>query len=269
MTDLATPREHEVHDAADHVGAAARGELPPWASVLVVVAHPDDESFGMGAVIDHLLAHGAAVSVLCLTHGEASTVHGVEGELADIREAELRQAAGALGGAVAELRAYPDGALREVSVEALVGEIEGAADSCTAQALLVFDVAGVTGHPDHAAASGAAIAAATHRGLPVLAWTLPQGVADQLNEEFGATFTGHRPGDIDVVLPVDRSRQMTAIAAHASQAVPSSVLWRRLELLGGVEHLRWAVQEAAAQGSAGVGVLTVGVVGVTRGRVAR
>lgn len=246
MTDLTTPGDHEpaeVRSVTDDVGAAARGELPPWASVLVVVAHPDDESFGMGAVIAHLLAHRAAVSVLCLTRGEASTVHGVEGELSELREVELRQAAAALGGARAELRAYPDGALREVPVEVLVGEIEGAADSCAAQALLIFDVAGVTGHPDHAAASRAAVAAATRRGLPVVAWTLPRRVADRLNEEFGASFTGHEPGDIDVVLPVDRSRQMTAIAAHASQAVPASVLWRRLELLGGAEHLRWAVPE--------------------------
>ena len=249
MTDSASPREHEIHNGATHLGSAARGELPPWPSVLVVVAHPDDESFGMGAVIAQLLAHGAAVSVLCLTRGEASTVHGVEGELADIRAAELRRAAGALGGAVAELRGYPDGALRDVPVEVLVSEIERAADSSTPAALLVFDVAGVTGHPDHAAASRAALVVAAHRGLPVLAWTLPRGVADQLNEEFGAEFTGHRPGDIDVVLPVDRARQLAAIAAHASQAVPSSVLWRRLELLGGVEHLRWARPEASGRES--------------------
>ncbi|WP_407343316.1 PIG-L deacetylase family protein [Pengzhenrongella phosphoraccumulans] len=249
MTEPARPRESEARHRADRVEDAARGELPLWASVLVVVAHPDDESFGMGAVIAHLLAHGAAVSVLCLTRGEASTVHGVQGDLSDIREAELRQAALALGGAVAELRAYRDGALRDVPLEVLVGEIEAAADSCAAQALLVFDVAGVTGHPDHAAASRAAVAFAAHRGVPVLAWTLPQPVADQLNEEFGGAFTGHGPGDIDVVLPVDRSRQMTAIAAHASQAVPSSVLWRRLELLGGVEHLRWALPDESASTS--------------------
>jgi LmbE family N-acetylglucosaminyl deacetylase len=243
MTEPATPGDLKMSDAritTDDVAASARGTIPRWVSVLVVVAHPDDESFGMGAVIAHLLAHGAAVSILCLTRGEASTVHGVDGDLADIREAELRQAAWALGGATAKLRAYLDGALGEVPVEVLVGEIECAAASCMAEALLVFDVASVTGHPDHAVASRAAVAAASRRDLPVLAWTLPRGVAEQLNEEFGAAFTGYQPGDIDVVLPVDRSRQMEAIAAHASQAVPSSVLWRRLELLGGAEHLRWA-----------------------------
>ncbi len=40
-------------------------------------------------------------------------------------------------------------------------------------------------------------------------------------------------------MPVVRDKQRTASLAHASQAVPTSVLWRRLELLGDVEHLRW------------------------------
>lgn len=226
--------------ADDDLAVTPAGVLPRWVSVLAVVAHPDDESFGMGAVIGHLLAAGTAVSVLCLTHGEASTLHGVEGNLAELRQTELSEAADALGGAATSLRAYPDGGLSGVPSPVLVEEVQASARSCSAQAMLVFDVDGVTGHPDHAAASRAAVAAAAHLDLPALAWTLPQAVADQLNEEFGAAFTGHQPGDIDVVLRVDRSRQMVAIAAHASQAVPSSVLWRRLELLGTTEHLRWA-----------------------------
>lgn len=40
-------------------------------------------------------------------------------------------------------------------------------------------------------------------------------------------------------MPVDRTAQHEAIAAHASQAVPGSVLWRRLELQGPTETLRW------------------------------
>jgi hypothetical protein len=38
---------------------------------------------------------------------------------------------------------------------------------------------------------------------------------------------------------VDRTRQRLASHAHKSQALPSSVLWRRLELLGDTESLRW------------------------------
>jgi N-acetylglucosamine malate deacetylase 2 len=223
------------------VGPAAPWHLPAWTSILVVVAHPDDESFGLGAVLSDLLARGTAVEVLCLTRGEASTLHGVAGDLSALRQTELQEAAAALGGAGTVLRDYPDGGLADVPVRLLVDDVLAAARAGAAEAMLVFDVDGVTGHPDHAAASRAAVEAAAHLGIPVLAWVLPHDVADQLNAEFGASFTGRRPQEIDVALPVDRTRQRVAIAAHASQAVPSSVLWRRLELLGETEHLRWLV----------------------------
>ncbi len=97
----------------------------------------------------------------------------------------------------------------------------------------------MTGHPDHGAATAAALLAAAGLELPVLGWTLPVQVADRLNAELGTGFIGHSADDIDIELPVDRSRQLAACAAHVSQAIPASVLWRRLELLGGAEHLRW------------------------------
>ncbi|HLN75657.1 MAG TPA: hypothetical protein VK204_01355 [Nocardioidaceae bacterium] len=109
----------------------------------------------------------------------------------------------------------------------------------SAAGLVVFDPSGITGHPDHAAATAAALAAAAARGLPVLGWTLPRAVAEQLNAEFDTGFVGDQPDDIDLVLTVARDRQRIASLAHASQAVPTSVLWRRLELLGDTEHLRW------------------------------
>jgi mycothiol S-conjugate amidase len=49
--------------------------------MLVVIAHPDDESFGLGAVIGQFTAHGTAVHVLCYTRGEASTVNETGADL--------------------------------------------------------------------------------------------------------------------------------------------------------------------------------------------
>src|SRR5665811_2572537 len=49
--------------------------LPAWMSVLAVVAHPDDESFGLGAILDAFTRTGARVEVLCLTHGEACLLY--------------------------------------------------------------------------------------------------------------------------------------------------------------------------------------------------
>jgi LmbE family N-acetylglucosaminyl deacetylase len=46
----------------------------PYRSLLAVCAHPDDEAFGLGAVISTLRDAGVATSLLCFTHGEASTL---------------------------------------------------------------------------------------------------------------------------------------------------------------------------------------------------
>lgn len=103
----------------------------------------------------------------------------------------------------------------------------------------MFDPAGVTGHPDHKQATAAALAAATQVGLPVLGWTLPAAITVALNAEYATSFVGHQVADIDLVVAVDRRRQCEAVRHHPSQALPTSVLWRRLELLGPYEHLRW------------------------------
>ncbi|SDP46875.1 N-acetylglucosaminyl deacetylase, LmbE family [Nakamurella panacisegetis] len=220
----------------DHPVATA---LPNWGCVLAVVAHPDDESFGLGAILDAFRTNGTRTAVLCLTHGEVSTLRSDTGVLAELREREFGAAAELLGVGWVALRDYPDGGLPQVSPGLLSGEAAAAVAAVEADGLLVFDPGGVTGHPDHAASTAAALRAAAELDLPVLGWTLPDDVAAQLNRELGATFAGHRPDDIDIALPVTRARQLAASAAHVSQAIPTSVLWRRLALLGGTEHLRW------------------------------
>ena len=89
------------------------------------------------------------------------------------------------------------------------------------------------------AATAAGLLAAQMHSLPVLGWTLPDTVATQLNQELSAGFIGHPDQDIDLRVSVDRTRQRQASHAHKRQALPSSVLWRRLELLGDTESLRW------------------------------
>lgn len=217
----------------------ATSRLPAWRSVLAVVAHPDDESFGLGAVLSAFADRGSDLAVLCLTQGEASTLHGVPGELDRIRADELAAAAEQLGVSTVRLLRYPDGRLTDLSIDELAIGIADLAESFGAEGVLVFDPTGVTGHPDHRQATAAARAAAGRAMLPVLGWTLPGNVADALNDEYGTGFAGHRPADIDIVVPVDRTRQCRAVREHRSQALPTSALWRRLELLGPREYLRW------------------------------
>lgn len=214
------------------------GQLPRWARMLVVVAHPDDESFGLGAIIDGFVQSGTEVDVLCLTHGEASTL-GATPELASVRADELRRATLSLGARSALLRAHPDGGLAAVDTAVLDDDVAGVARSSGTDGLLVIDPSGISGHPDHQAATAAGMRTGRRLGLPVLGWTLDEPVAEQLRAETGVPFVGHPPAEVDLRIEVDRTRQRQAIACHASQAVSGSVLWRRLELQGDHETLRW------------------------------
>jgi LmbE family N-acetylglucosaminyl deacetylase len=230
--------------AGQHPVTAMLGALPTWRRPLAVVAHPDDESFGLGAVLARFVARNAAPSVLCFTHGEASTLHGVDGDLRELRAAELATAAELLGLAGVELLHEADGGLSDVAPGHLTRAVLDLADRTGADGLLAFDVTGVTGHPDHIAATAAAVDAGRLAGLPVLGWTLPSDVAESLNVEFGASFAGRPAAQLHLVLQVERDHQLSAVRAHPSQAVPGSVLWRRLELLGDREYLTWLVAPA-------------------------
>ena len=220
--------------------------LPSWASVLAVVAHPDDESFGLGAVISSFIDAGARVDVLCFTKGEASTLRGVDGDLATIRRGELTAAARQLGITSVHLLDYPDGHLADEDLTELAEHVIGAAREAGCDGLLVFDTTGITGHADHMHATRAAVFAAPLLGLDVLAWTLPEDVSDALREQLQGPFQGRSREAIDFVIPVDRHRQQEAVECHPSQAVPSSALWQRLDLLGDHEYLRWLVRQESS-----------------------
>ncbi|WP_430335596.1 PIG-L family deacetylase [Rhodococcus sp. ACT016] len=202
--------------------------------VLAVVAHPDDESFGLGAVLAALAASGTDVRVLCLTRGEASTI-GAGVDLVEMRRAELASAARRLGVGGVELRDFPDAGLHEVDpalLDAAVLDTLGSAST-----LVVFESGGVTGHPDHRAATAAAFRVAAAEALHVLEWGVGPAVADALNDEFGTGF-GALDGDGVIDVEVDRGVQLEAIACHESQATDNPVVARRLELSGPVDRVR-------------------------------
>lgn len=211
--------------------------LPAVSSVLAVVAHPDDESFGLGAVLGELARRGAAVRLLCLTHGEASTLGPACEDLGATRASELAEAGRELGLAGVELLDEPDGHLAEVPLDRLTGAVRRSIERVGPELLLVFDEGGVTGHPDHARATEAAVAASG--ALPVLAWSIDAGVARRLNDELATAFVGRSGAELDIEAVVDRGQQARAITCHKSQAIDNPVLWRRLALQGDRECLRW------------------------------
>jgi LmbE family N-acetylglucosaminyl deacetylase/uncharacterized protein (DUF302 family) len=206
--------------------------------VLAVVAHPADASFGIGAVLSELVIRDARVALICFTHGEPSNVRGRPGARPAMRSQELQAATAELRLSRVDLHRYPGGRLDAVSLDELAGHVLRVIREEQPTHLLVFDPDGVTGHPDHRRATQAALAAARATGLPVLAWVLPSAVARRLNTEFGTSFTGRAPAELDITLTVSRQRQWRAISRHRSQAIDNPVLRRRLELLGDREHLR-------------------------------
>lgn len=205
-------------------------------AALAVVAHPDDESYGLGAVLSALTDAGVRVSLLCFTAGEASTL-GWAPDLAARRREELVAAARELKLAEVWLEEFADLGLAAVprhELSARVLATLGASDL-----VVCFEDSGVTGHPDHVAATQAARDAATQRSLPLLEWGIPGRVAERLDHQFHTHF-GHiddAPAGSTPVL-VDRSRQLRAIACHRSQAPDNPLLRTRLALLGEVEWLR-------------------------------
>ena len=213
-------------------------ELPAARRVLAVVAHPDDETFGLGGLLGTYADAGADVAVLCFTRGEASTLGVGRQDLSEQRSREFHRAARTLGVRQAWLRAYPDGHLVDEPLAVLGDEVRQVAAAFGPELLLAFHPAGITGHPDHVRATEAARHAAAHAGLPVLAWHVPATVAATLNTTFDAEFAIVDPVPGDLAVPVDRARQRAAFACHDSQHGDLPVVERMIELLGEAEHLR-------------------------------
>lgn len=136
--------------------------------LLVVVAHPDDETFGCGSLLLHAAAAGVATAVLCATRGEAGEVADgtPPGELGAIREAETRAAAEVLGVAQVDFLGFHDSGMSgPAGATTLVGApLDDVRDRVRAHVEAVRPSAVVTldatdGHRDHARIRDATLAA--------------------------------------------------------------------------------------------------------------
>ena len=81
-------------------------------TLLAIMAHPDDESFGIGGTLAKYAAQGVDVHLICATGGEIGTVDPelLEGydSIAELRSAELHCAAEKLGLASVTMAGYRD-----------------------------------------------------------------------------------------------------------------------------------------------------------------
>lgn len=137
-------------------------------SLMVIAAHPDDETLGFGGAIARYAAAGVDVTLVTATRGDRGRWRGIapggDGHpgplaLASIREAELREAASVLGVRHVEVLGYPDGCLDHVDPQRIVSELAGHVRRVRPTVVLTFGPDGAYGHPDHIAVSQFAMAA--------------------------------------------------------------------------------------------------------------
>ena len=127
---------------------------PP--KLMAVLAHPDDESLGVGGVLAAYAARGVETYLVTATRGERGRFFGNENrpgdaEVGRVREAELRAAARTLGVREVAFLDYVDGALDQVDARQAIGRIVSHLRRVRPEIVVTFDPFGLYGHPDHVA----------------------------------------------------------------------------------------------------------------------
>ena len=235
--------------------------------LLVVIAHPDDETFGTGSTIAHAAAHGARVVVCCATRGEAgedtSGTTSTPEELAIVREGELRAAAKVLGADDVVLLDFADSGmtgdmppkgLAAVEIEDVVASVAAVIRAMQPDVVVTFDTESVNDHRDHERIGHAATIAFT-RAAPSSArlyhWTpaaadirdwLAEMKAQGLLEAYVDLELGRPEDEITTVVDVREvmETRRAAIAEHRTQLSPFTGVTAALEdrMLGYDHYMR-------------------------------
>lgn len=151
-------------------------------SLLAVFAHPDDESFSSGGTLAHYAAEGVRVVLVCATRGEVGGIAdpslATPETLGQVREAELRCAAQALGIAEVIFLSYRDSGMAgapenedprafiNAPAEEVVARLVGIIRRLRPQVIITFEPGGGYGHPDHIAVHRHTVAAFHAAGDP-------------------------------------------------------------------------------------------------------
>jgi LmbE family N-acetylglucosaminyl deacetylase len=200
-------------------------------TLLLIFAHPDDETFLTGGLACRCSSEGTRVVLATATLGESGKAGEpplcTRDELPRVREAELRRAAAILGIAELHLLGYRDRDLPAAPPDAIRGQLVSLIRHYRPEVVVSFDPHGGNLHPDHVAisrfASDAVVAAADPRFVPGarpshvvgrLAWTPGRHPWQLIREPDIAACPG-----VDFVIDVSAwlDRKAAALHAHATQ----------------------------------------------------
>jgi N-acetyl-1-D-myo-inositol-2-amino-2-deoxy-alpha-D-glucopyranoside deacetylase len=133
--------------------------------ILVCLAHPDDESFGMGGTLAKYAQQGAEITLICATRGEAGEVEPelLEGysSISELRTAELTCAANHLGLKEVIYLDYRDSGMNgsvdnqhkeafiNVPIDIVVERLVKTMRTLKPEIVVTFDPIGGYKHPDH------------------------------------------------------------------------------------------------------------------------
>ena len=236
-------------------------------TILVVLAHPDDESLACGGTIARLSDAGARVVLLCASRGEKGSVSDrallADGGLGAVRARELQEAAGVLGVADVLILEHPDGDLRWADVPQFHVDIVLAIQRYKPDGVITFAEDGLYWHLDHIGVHERTYTAVKSFGPwapPLYYVTMKQGLIQEVVDAArgnGATLTG-RPFNVEpdafgdyaapptFVIDVHAwvPRKLAALRAHRSQIGPENAFYHltreQAERLLGVEQFRRA-----------------------------
>jgi LmbE family N-acetylglucosaminyl deacetylase len=223
-------------------------------TVLMIWAHPDDETYLAGGLSAVLTDAGQRVVCITATRGEAGvsgSAAALRDELAEVRTAELEAALRILGVEEHHWLDYPDGGCADIDADTAAARIVRVLDDVGPDTVVTFGPDGFTGHPDHRTMSrwtDLALARTPRTPRVLHAVTREEVVDRQLDEDFGV-FEWGRPRvcadhELDVLLELDGvvlDRKVDALLSQVSQT-------RGLVEAVGIERFRaWVARESFAE----------------------
>lgn len=128
--------------------------------ILLVFAHPDDESFSCSGTLIKLVSQGAQISLITATYGQMGLSAEIQvsspEELGEIRKKELQEVAKIIGIKKIHFFGLMDGQLFKYPLKTLVKKILPIMGEESPDVVITFDKKGGSNHPDHIKISKAA-----------------------------------------------------------------------------------------------------------------